>query len=134
MYQKPHNPNKAFLAGSALLAIAVIFIVILFVMLSLWMGSTRKHEIVYQDCYQIELKDGFIGESVSLYLNDSLLFNETVNTDTLRFRLNRFDDSNALLVVDNRTDNLTTFNLEEKGGRIILRKKGDVISMTTVDW
>jgi len=134
MYKKPHNPNKQFLIGTGVLAFAVIFIVVLFTLLALRMSHKPEQTVKYTDIYQIELEKGFAGDSVSIYLNDSLLLNKMIAMDTIRLQIKRFDESNALLVVDNRTDKVTTFNLKEKGGRIILRKKEGIISMTSVDW
>lgn len=134
MYKKPQNHNKQFMIGAAVLAFAVICIVVLFTLLALRMSQKSDQPVVYNDLYQIELEEGFAGDSISLYLNDSLLLNRRIPTDTLQLKINRFDETNALLVVDNRTDKVTTFNLEEKGGRIILRKRGEIISMTSVNW
>lgn len=134
MYKKPHNPNKQFLIGTGVLAFAVICIVVLFTLLALRMSHKSEQTVHYTDIYQIELEEGFAGDSVSIYLNDSLLLNQKIATDTIRLQIKRFDESNALLVVDNLTDKVTTFNLEEKGGRMILRKKEGIISMTSVDW
>lgn len=134
MYKKPHNPNKQFLIGTGVLAFAVICTVVLFTLLSLRMSHKSEQMVHYTDIYQIELEKGFSGDSVSIYLNDSLLLNKKIAMDTIRLQIKRFSESNALLVVDNLTDKVTTFNLEEKGGRIILRKKEGIISMTSVDW
>lgn len=134
MFKKPHNPNKQFMIGAGVLAFAVICIVVLFTLLAFGMSSKSEQSVAYTDLYQIELGRGFTGDSVSIYLNDSLLLNKKIVSDTLCLKIKRFDELNALLVVDNQTDKVTTFDLKEKGGRIILRKKGDFISMTSVNW
>lgn len=134
MHKRLHNPNKQFMIGAGILAFAVICVVVLFTLLALRMNHKSEQPVTYNDIYQIELKNGFMGESVSIYINDNLLFNQNVDTDTLRLQIKRFNDTNALLVVNNHTDKVTTFNLKEKGGRIILRKKGEIISMTSIDW
>lgn len=133
MYKRPHNPNKPFLIGTGILAFVVICIVMLFTLLAMRMSRRSETPVVYTDIYQIELEYGFAGDSISLYLNDSLLWNKKVPADTVRLRVRRFDESNALLVVDNKTDKVTTFNLKDKGGRLILRKEGTLISMTPAD-
>lgn len=134
MFKKPHNPNKQFMIGAGVLAFAVICIVVLFTLLALRISNKSEQSVTYNDIYQIELEKGFVGDSISIYINDSLLLNKTVPADTLRFKIKRFSETNALLVVDNQTDNVTTFDLKEKGGRIILRKDREIISMTSVDW
>ncbi len=135
MYKRPHNPNKVFMIGTMILAFAVILVVIFFTLLALRRISPSKDQpITYNDLYQIEIGNGFIGDSISIYLNDSLLLDSNIQTDTLRLSVTRFDETNALLVVDNATDKVTTFNLKDKGGRILLQKKEEVISITSVDW
>lgn len=135
MLHKRKNPNKAFLIGSGILAVAVIFIVLLFTLLSLRVFDKKKDStVIYTEIYLIEFDKGFAGDSISLYLNDSLLLCRTLPEETVSLRVTRFDETNALLVVDNQTDEVTTFNLKEQGGHLILRKQEGIISMTSMDW
>ena len=87
----------------------------------------KENERHFTEIYNIELVKGFIGDSISIYINDSLLMNNKIASDSARLTVKRFADESALLVVDNFTEQVSTFNLSEKGGNILLRKENGMI-------
>lgn len=111
--------------GNGILAFAVIIVVVIFVYMSLRLKRDNETSVKYVEQYHIELANGFKGNSISIYLNDSLLFNDEVKNDSLKLTINRFADQNALLVVDNYTDKVSTFDLSDKGGTLLLHKDGN---------
>ena len=121
------NTNKQFMIGNGILAFAVIFVVVIFVYMSLRLKSEKENVRHFTEIYTIELVDGFIGDSISIYINDSLLMNNKIASDSARLTVKRFADESALLVVDNFTEQVSTFNLSEKGGNILLRKENGMI-------
>lgn len=121
------NTNKQFMIGNGILAFAVIFVVVIFIYMSFRLKSEKENEKQYAEVYNIELVKGFIGDSISIYINDSLLFNQTITADSVKLHIGRFADESALLVVDNYTDNVSTFTLRETGEDVYLRKEGGMI-------
>lgn len=124
------NPNRSFMVITGVLAFAVIFVVILFTILSLQLSNRKQRRVVCSEVYQVELADGLRGDSLSVYLNDSLLWSGTVPADSFRLApVNRYEEENALLVVDGRTDEVSTFNLSREGGHIVVTKKDGAVSV-----
>jgi hypothetical protein len=114
---------------NAVLFIAVLVVTGIFLYLAYsFKRSTEKKEKTYQEAYQIEIKSDFSGESLSFYLNDSLLLNRTMPDSALEISIHRFAEENALIVVDNATEKMRPFNLNKEGGKIIVKKeKGEVV-------
>lgn len=81
----------------------------------------------YEGVYNIELTNSFAGDSIAVYLNDSLLLNQTMPDANLKVEIKRFAEDNVLMVVDNKTDKTTPFNLNPEGSRVEVKKSGDVI-------
>lgn len=125
------NTNKQFMVGNGILAFAVIIVVVIFVYMSLKVKNDKEKEATYSEVYNIELTSGFIGDSVSVYLNDSLLLNQLIQSDTIKLSAQRFAEQSALLIVDNKTEKISTFNLTEEGDNVFLRKVGEEILMGT---
>ena len=129
MSRKRVNPHKSFMVFNAVLFIAVLVVTGIFLYLAYaFKQSTEKKEKTYQEAYQIEIKSDFSGESLSFYLNDSLLLNRTMPDSALEISIHRFAEENALIVVDNATEKMRPFNLNKEGGKIIVKKeKGEVV-------
>lgn len=129
MSRKRVNPHKSFMVFNAVLFIAVLVVTGIFLYLAYaFKRSTEKKENTYQEAYQIEIKSDFSGESLSFYLNDSLLLNRTMPDSALEISIHRFAEENALIVVDNATEKMRPFNLNKEGGKIIVKKeKGEVV-------
>lgn len=81
----------------------------------------------YEGVYNIELTNSFAGDSIAVYLNDSLLLDQTMPDANLKVEIKRFAEDNVLMVVDNKTDKTTPFNLNPEGSRVEVKKSGDVI-------
>lgn len=121
------NTNKQFMVGNGILAFAVIFIVVIFVYMSLKAGWEKQAEKGYAESYTITLSKGFTGSSVSVYVNDSLLLNQPIAEEPVSMRIDRFADYSAVLIVDNETEVMSTFDLSEKGGNYSFVKDADGI-------
>lgn len=134
MSRKRVNPHKSFMVFNAVLFIAVLVVTGIFLYLAYaFKRSTEKKEKTYQEAYQIEIKSDFSGESLSFYLNDSLLLNRTMPDSALEISIHRFAEENALIVVDNATEKMRPFNLNKEGGKIIVKKeKGEVVIEETL--
>lgn len=113
--------------GNGILAFAVIIVVAIFLYMSFRVKDETKETQVYLEEYNIGLIRGFNGSSISIFINDSLLLNETIKDDSTWINVKRFDKQNALLVVDNKTEKVSTFDLSEKGGTILLHKEGESV-------
>ena len=134
MSRKRVNPHKSFMVFNAVLFIAVLVVTGIFLYLAYaFKRNTEKKEKTYQEAYQIEIKSDFSGESLSFYLNDSLLLNRTMPDSALEISIHRFAEENALIVVDNATEKMRPFNLNKEGGKIIVKKeKGKVVIEETL--
>ncbi len=127
MSKKSLNTNKYFMMGNGLLAFAVFAVIIIFLYMSFRFQRKVDKVRTYEGGYLIELADHFAGDSLSIYINDSLLLNRTMPDATLKLEVNRFAESNVLMVVDNATDKGTFFNLSSKGSKVTVEKNGDVV-------
>ena len=127
---KSIESNKQFMVGNGLLAFGVFFIVCL-VCLFLYLGfrSQKKTggEHTYKDIYEICLTKSFAGDSLNIFINDSLIMARTMNNADITFQVNRFAEENALMVVDAKTDIMTPFNLNKEGGKVTVEKKNGQI-------
>lgn len=121
------NTNKQFMVGNGILAFAVIIVVVIFVYMSLKAGWEKQAEKGYAEIYTISLTKGFIGDSVSVYVNDSLLLNRQIQEEPITVEIRRFADYSAILIVDNNTELMSTFDLSEKGGKYSFVKDKDGI-------
>ena len=124
MNNKSINSNKQFMIGNGILAFGVFFIVCLFLYLG-FRGQSKgneKHK-TFEGLYTIEIANSFTGDSLSVYINDSLLFNSTLGQSSVRFQVKRFAEESTLMVVDNRTDEVTPFNLNVAGSQVQIQKK-----------
>ncbi|MDO4181343.1 MAG: hypothetical protein Q4D36_08665 [Bacteroidales bacterium] len=121
------NTNKQFMVGNGLLAFAIFAVVIIFLYMSFRFQRSADKVVTYDGRYGIELTEDFAGDSISVYLNDSLLLNRTMPDACLKVEIDRFAESSVLIVVDNRTDKATPFNLNPDGSLVEVRKSGDVV-------
>ena len=67
------------------------------------------------------------GDSISLFVNDSLISNKTMSEEPYTVEIGRFAEQSALLIVDNNTELVSTFDLSEKGGTYQFEKESDGI-------
>lgn len=107
--------NKQFMLGNGLLAFAVFIIVALFFYLS-FREQGKKDERRYAESYAISLVRGFTGSDVQVLVNDSMLYNGTVQSEPLTFSITRFAENSSVIIVDNATEQMAVFEMSEQGG------------------
>lgn len=123
------NTNKQFMIGNGLLAFAVIFVVVIFVYMSMRLQRQKAAERHFLETYTITLERGFAGDSTSVYLNDSLLACRRLTAEPFTIEVTRFDEQNALMIVDNATERLSLFELSERGGIYRFEKEGEEVKL-----
>lgn len=123
------NINKQFMVGNGMLAFGVFLVIILFVYISFRYQRKADKEQTYEGVYNIELTNSFAGDSLTVYLNDSILLNQTMPDASVKMETNLFAEENVLIIVDNQTDKTTPFNLSPTGSKIELKKNGNVVYM-----
>lgn len=112
------NHNKQFLVGVAAMSFAVLFVVVFFLTLCF----EKMETVESKGYYQLELADGFVGDSTQIYVNDSLLLEQVVHTDTLKIRFKPFEEQHLLMVSDLSTQRTRSYNLPKEVCRVILSK------------
>lgn len=132
MDNKSINSNKQFMIGNGILAFGVFFIVCLFLYLSFRTSKTDKTK-VSSDLYTIQIGNSFAGDSISVYVNDSLLLNCTMGSTALTLQVNRFAEENALMIVDNKSDEITPFSLNPKGSIVNVEKENGKIAIKELE-
>lgn len=121
------NTNKQFMVGNGILAFAVIFVVVIFVYMSMRLQQKKSEDRRFIETYTLVLVKGFAGDSTSVFINDSLLMNRTVTEEPLTLEVNRFAEQSALMIVDNATEKLSMFELSERGGTYRFEKEGEEV-------
>ena len=121
------NTNKQFMVGNGILAFAVIFVVVIFIYMSMRLQQKQQEERHFIETYTISLVKGFTGDSISLFVNDSLISNKPIIEEPYTVEVGRFAEQSALLIVDNKTELVSTFDLSERGGNYQLEKEEDGI-------
>ena len=107
---------------------AVLFITALFLYLAYTFKRDANKAVSYKGRYHIEISTDFAGESLSIYVNDSLLMNATMPDTLVALEVARFAEESALIVVDNTTDAMSPFNLASKGSKVVVKKQnGEVV-------
>lgn len=126
MSRKSINSNKQFMIGNGILAFGVFFIVCLFLYLGFRYQKKQEPEegtpVASAEIYTICLESSMSGEDVAVYINDSLLLKRTLANEPTLLQVNKFDDENALLIVNNRTDEVTPFNLSAESEMVSVNK------------
>ena len=121
------NTNKQFMVGNGILAFAVIFVVVIFIYMSMRLQRKQQEERHFIETYTVSLVKGFTGDSISLFVNDSLISNKTIIEEPYTVKVGRFAEQSALLIVDNKTELVSTFDLSERGGNYQFEKEEDGI-------
>lgn len=120
---KSIESNKQFMLGNGLLAFGVFFIVFLFLYLGFRSEKKITTEQSFKDIYTICITENFAGDSINIFINDSLLLAKTMDNHKIKFQVNRFSEENMLMLVDCKTDIINPFNLSKEGGEITIDKK-----------
>ena len=118
------NTNKQFMVGNGILAFAVIFVVVIFVYMSLRLQRKKEAVRHFSETYSIQLTKGFVGDSISLFVNDSLIM---IKEEPTAIEVGRFAEQSALMIVNNQTETVAAFDLSEKGGTYRFEKDIDGI-------
>ena len=121
------NTNKQFMIGNGILAFAVIFIVVVFVYMSMRLQRNKEADRHFIETYTINLTKGFVGDSLSLFVNDSLIMNKQISEEPVTVEIGCFAEESALMIVDNITEQVSVFDLSEKGGNYRFEKDTDGI-------
>ena len=121
------NTNKQFMVGNGILAFAVIFVVVIFIYMSLRLQKEKQSERHFLETYSINLVKGFTGDSLSLFINDSLVMNKTIMEEPVAVDITRFAEESALMIVDNITEQVSVFDLRKKGGNYRFEKDAEGI-------
>lgn len=122
MKRKSTRANNAFLLGSILMIVLVLVVVVLFLFMSFKLYD--KKNAYKSDRYEIILGSSTLGSPLTVYMNDSLLFNGTPQS-TLTLSVGRFQEESSLLVVDGVTDKVTTIELSEHSETVRIGKNKD---------
>ena len=120
--RKSTRANNAFLLGSILMIVLVLVVTVLFLFMSFKLYD--KKNAYKSDRYEIILGNSTLGSPITVYLNDSLLFNGTPQS-TLTLSVGRFEEESSLLVVDGETDRVTTIELSEHSETVRIGKNKD---------
>ena len=112
---------------NTVLFFAVLAITVIFLYLSYTFKRDASKKKTYTGEYHIELTADFAGESLSIYVNDSLLMNGILPDTVTTLDIDRFADEHVLMMVDNQTDATTPFNLNKKGSKLTVKKVKDEI-------
>ena len=128
MGRKRQNPHKNFMVFNAVLFIAVLVVCGIFLYMAFVFKRDANKKVTYEGRYHIEVSKDFAGESLSVYVNDSLLWNQAMPDTLVTLDIDRFAEENALLIVDNTTDTATPFNLDKKGSKVVVKKQeGEIV-------
>jgi hypothetical protein len=116
------------MAFNTVLFFAVLFITGLFLYMSYTLKRDADKKVTYEGRYHIEVSSDFSGQSLSIYVNDSLLMNGIMPDSLTALDIDRFAEQSALIIVDNTTDIATPFSLDAKGSRVMVKKqKGEIV-------
>ena len=128
MSRKRYNPHQKFMVFNAVLFFAVLIVCGIFLYMAYTFKRDANKKVTYEGRYHIEVSNDFAGQSLSVYINDSLLWNQAMPDTLVTLDIDRFAEENALLIVDNATDTATPFNLDKKGSKVIVKKQeGEIV-------
>jgi hypothetical protein len=128
MGRKRQNPHKNFMVFNAVLFIAVLVVCGIFLYMAYTFKRDANKKVTYEGRYHIEVNNDFAGQSLSIYVNDSLLWNQAMPDTLVTLDIDRFAEESALLIVDNATDTATPFNLDPKGSKVVVKKQeGEIV-------
>lgn len=123
------NTNKQFMIGNGILAFAVIFVVVIFVYMSMRLDQNKNKFHRYSETYDITLTQGFVGDSISVLINDSLCASKRIETLPVTFHITRFAKESALMLVDNETEMVSVFELSSQGGLYEFEKDANGVKL-----
>lgn len=121
MSKKHLNTNRQFMIGNGILAFAVIFVVVIFVYMSLRL-SVNNRVVKYSEKYIVSVAPSVLGDSVQIFVNDSIVYHGIPDRPDTVAILTKFAEENSLLVVDMNTGYVSTLPLESSGESVVLTK------------
>ena len=128
MGRKRQNPHKNFMVFNAVLFIAVLVVCGIFLYMAYTFKRDANKKVTYEGRYHIEVNNDFAGQSLRIYVNDSLLWNQAMPDTLVTLDIDRYAEESALLIVDNATDTATPFNLDPKGSKVVVKKQeGEIV-------
>jgi hypothetical protein len=126
MNQNHLKVNRSFMLMNAVLAFALFAIVLLFLYISFRFQRQANRRESFAETYQISVAPQLAGDSLSVYLNDSLLLRTTVPASGLQDTVRRWERDNALLVVAHSdSDRIVPFTLPDEGASVSIKRDGD---------
>ena len=128
MSKKRYNPHQKFMVFNAVLFFAVLIVCGIFLYMAYTFKRDANKKVTYEGQYHIEMSADFAKEDLSVYINDSLLWNQTMPDTLVTINIDRFAEESALIIVNKATDNATPFNLNPKGSKIMVKKQeGEIV-------
>ena len=128
MSRKRYNPHQKFMVFNAVLFFAVLIVCGIFLYMAYTFKRDANKKVTYEGRYHIEMSADFAKEDLSVYINDSLLWNQTMPDTLVTINIDRFAEESALIIVNKATDNATPFNLDPKGSKIMVKKQeGEIV-------
>lgn len=120
------NTNRQFMIGNGLLAFAVLAVILLFTYMSFrFQRVPGQGGEAREGIYVVSLSANFAGDSLSLWLNDSLLVRRVMPDTILRLEVGCFAKESVLKVETEREGTVAAFPLSPRGSRVELRKEED---------
>ena len=129
MRLKHLQTNRQFMIGNSIVFIGVIFVVVLFLYLSLRMQAQKSGHHYYNEVYNIGLVQGFAGDDFTVYMNDSIVFDGTISQEPQRIVVKRFAEETSLLIVNKATEQVSIFELPNDGGTFSFERNDEEISI-----
>ena len=128
MSKKRYNPHQKFMVFNAVLFFAVLIVCGIFLYMAYTFKRDANKKVTYEGRYHIEMSADFAKEDLSVYINDSLLWNQTMPDTLVTINIDRFAEESALIIVNKATDNATPFNLDPKGSKVMVKKQeGEIV-------
>ena len=128
MSKKRYNPHQKFMVFNAVLFFAVLIVCGIFLYMAYTFKRDANKKVTYEGRYHIEMSADFAKEDLSVYINDSLLWNQTMPDTLVTINIDRFAEESALIIVNNATDNAIPFNLDPKGSKVKVKKQeGEIV-------
>lgn len=121
--------NRQFMIGNTLVFVGVLFVVVLFIYMSLRLQAQKSDTHYYNETYRIKLTEGFSDAEYTIYMNDSIIFDGKVTPDSRQLEVMRFAEETSLLIVNKATEQVAIFELPTDGGNFSFRNGDNGISL-----
>lgn len=121
--------NRQFMIGNTLVFVGVLFVVVLFIYMSLRLQAQKSDTHYYNEMYRIKLTEGFSDAEYTIYMNDSIIFDGKVTPDSRQLEVMRFAEETSLLIVNKATEQVAIFELPTDGGNFSFRNGDNGISL-----